>query len=110
MLKTDNDQTEQRRLAEALEHLQDQVSQSQRGGFGTTFKAFVFGAVVGGGLALFYAPQRGEELRQQMQQRGSQMKEQASQLTGQVKDQATQLADQVQQSAGQIKDQAQQSA
>jgi gas vesicle protein len=109
-MKGESGAGDQRRLAEALEHLEDQVARSQRGGFGTTFKAFVIGALVGAGAALFYAPQRGEELRQQMQQRSSQMKEQATQLAGQVQQSVGQVKDQAQQSASQIKDQAQQSA
>jgi gas vesicle protein len=101
-------QLDQRKLLERLERLEKQLAkrnEDRGGGVGATLKAFAVGALVGGGVALLYAPQRGEQTRQRVLQ----VKEQATQLAGQAKEQATQVAGQAQQAASQIKDQAQQS-
>ena len=100
-------QLDQGKLLARLERLEtqlDRVARAQGGGFGATLRGFVLGALVGAGLALLYAPQRGEETRQRV----FQVKEQAAQLAGQAREQATQVAGQAQQAAGQLKGQAQQ--
>ncbi|HEX6736833.1 MAG TPA: YtxH domain-containing protein [Vicinamibacteria bacterium] len=105
----DTVQLDQGKLMDRLERLEKQIAKSgeQRGGgFGTALKAFTVGALVGGGAALLYAPQRGEQTRQRLLQ----AKEQATQMAGQAKEQTAQLAGQAQQAAGQLKDQAQQAA
>jgi gas vesicle protein len=120
----DTVQLDQGKLMDRLARLEKQIVEgnAQRGGgLGSALKAFTFGALVGGGAALLYAPQKGEQTRRQLLARGSQAKEQATQLAGQakeqtaqlagqVKDQATQVAGQAQQAAGQLKEQAQQAA
>ena len=116
----DTVQLDQGKLMDRLARLEKQIVEgnAQRGGgLGSALKAFTFGALVGGGAALLYAPQRGEQTRQRLRQAkeqaaqvAGQAKEQTAQLAGQVKDQATQVAGQAQQAAGQLKEQAQQAA
>ena len=80
-----------------LAQLERQVAKSDKrrgGGFAGTLKVFTFGSLLGGGLALLYAPQTGEQTRRQLLRRGTQLK-----------DQATQVADQARQAAGQATDQ-----
>jgi gas vesicle protein len=113
-------QVDQDKLLDRLERLEKQIAKSgeQRGGgFGTALKAFAVGALAGGGLALLYAPQRGEQTRQRLLQAkeqatqvAGQAREQTAQLAGQVKEQATQVAGQAQQAVSQLKDQVQSSA
>lgn len=100
-------QLDQDRLLERLERLEQQLAlvvRAQGGGFGATLLGFALGALVGGALALLYAPQRGEETRQRVLL----AKEQAAQLAGQAKGQATQVAGQAQHAASRLRDQAQQ--
>ena len=81
-----------------LAQLERQIVKSDKrrgGGFAGTLKVFTVGSLLGGGLALLYAPQTGEQTRRQLLQRGTQLK-----------DQATQVADQARQAAGQATDQA----
>ena len=81
-----------------LAQLERQIAKSdqrRRGGFAGTLKVFTVGSLLGGGLALLYAPQTGEQTRRQLLRRGTQLK-----------DQATQVADQARQAAGQATDQA----
>lgn len=96
-------------LIETVERLQKQVAKSNKGGgFGGGIKPFLFGSLIGGGLALLYAPKPGTETRQQLFQTGTELKESATQLAGQAKEQAGTLQDQAQQTLTQAKDQAQQ--
>ena len=81
-----------------LARLERQIARSDRrrgGGFAGTLKVFTVGSLLGGGLALLYAPQPGEQTRRQLLRRGTQRK-----------DQATQVADQARQAGGQATDQA----
>ena len=81
-----------------LARLERQIVKSDKcrgGGFAGTLKVFTVGSLLGGGLALLYAPQTGEQTRRQLLRRGSQLK-----------DQATPAADQARQGAGQAADQA----
>ena len=101
-------QLDQGKLLDRLEHLEQQlarVARAQGRGFATALRAFTLGVLVGGGLALLYAPQRGEETRQRVLQ----LTEHAAQRASQAKEQATQVAGQAQQAASQLKDQAQSS-
>ena len=105
----DTVQVDQGKLLDRLERLEKQIARGNArrgGGLGTALKAFAVGALVGGGAALLYAPQRGEQTRQRLLQ----AKDQATQLAGQAKEQTAHLAGQAQQAAGQLKDQAQQAA
>lgn len=95
-------------LIETVERLQKQVAKSNKGGgFGGGIKPFLFGSLIGGGLALLYAPKPGTETRQQLFQTGTELKESATQLAGQAKEQAGTLQDQAQQVTGQVREQAQ---
>jgi YtxH-like protein len=90
-------QLDQGQLLKRLAGLEQQIAKSgqQRGGgVGTALKAFGVGALVGGGVALLYAPRPGEQTRRQLLQRGSQAKEQATQAAGQLKEQAQQAVSQ----------------
>jgi gas vesicle protein len=81
-----------------LAQLERQLAKSDQrrgGGVAGTLKVLTVGSLLGGGLALLYAPQTGEQTRRQLLQRGTQLK-----------DQATQVADQARQAAGQATDQA----
>src|SRR5438045_8491335 len=89
----DTVQLDQGKLMDRLERLEKQIargSERRGGGFGTALKAFAVGALVGGGAALLYAPQRGEQTRQRLRQ----AKEQATQLAGPAKEQTAQMAGQ----------------
>jgi gas vesicle protein len=109
----DTVQLDQGKLLERLERLEQQIAKSGRqrgGGVGTALKAFTVGSLVGGGLALLYAPQKGEQTRQQLQQRGTQLRDQATQVAGQAQQAAGQFTDQAQQSVSQATDRVQATA
>ena len=85
-------QLDQDKLLDRLDHLEKrltQVGKGQGGGFGATVRTLLLGALVGGALALLYAPQQGEEARRRMLE----LKEQAGQRVGQVKEQIAPAAD-----------------
>ena len=106
-------QLDQGKLLDRLERLEKQIAKSGRrrgGGLGTTLKAFAVGALAGGGLALLYAPQKGEQTRQRLLERGAQLREQATEAAGQAQQAAGQLADQAQQSVSQATDRVQATA
>ena len=88
-------QLDQGKLLDRLQRLEKQVAKSgeKRGGLGTALKAFTFGSLVGGGVALLYAPQKGEQTRQRLLQRGTQLKDQATQVAGQAQQAAGQVGD-----------------
>ena len=103
-------QLDQGQLLKRLERLEQQLAkrgQRRGGGAGTALKAFTVGALVGGGAALLYAPQRGEQIRRQLRQRGSQVTEQATAVAGQARQAAGQLTDQARQAISQGTDQVQ---
>ena len=90
-------QLDQGHLLKRLAGLEKQIAKSgqQRGGgVGTALKAFGVGALVGGGVALLYAPQTGEQTRQRLLRRGTELKDQAAQAAGQATEQAASLAGQ----------------
>ena len=86
-------QLDQGQLLERLERLERQLAQSRVRPAGGGLRMFLFGALVGGGLALLYAPQQGEQSRERVLQ----WKDRAVELAGQAQEQATRVAGQVQQ-------------
>ena len=106
-------QLDQGKLMDRLERLEKQIvkgSTRRGGGVGTALKAFAVGALAGVGLALLYAPQKGEQIRQQLLERGTQLREQATEVAGQAQQAAGQLTDQAQQKVSQATDRVQATA
>ena len=106
----DTIQLDQGKLLDRLERLEKQVAkggQRRGGGLGTALKAFTVGSLVGGGVALLYAPRPGEQTRQQLLRRGAEAREQATQVAGQAQHAVGQLKDQVQQPISQGTDRVQ---
>ena len=106
----DTVQLDQGKFLDRLERLEKQIAKSSTrrgGGVGTALKAFAVGSLVGGGLALLYAPQKGEQTRQQLLERGTQLREQATEVAGQAQQAAGQFTDQAQQSVSQATDRVQ---
>jgi gas vesicle protein len=104
---------DQGKLMDRLERLEKQIAKSgtrRGGGVGTALRAFTVGSLVGGGLALLYAPQKGEQIRQQLLQRGTELRDQATQVVGQAQQAAGQATDRVQQSVSQATDRVQATA
>ena len=106
-------QLDQGKLLDRLERLEQQIAKSgtrRGGGVGTALKAFTVGSLVGGGLALLYAPRTGEQTRQQLLERGTQLRDQATQAAGQAQQTAGQFTDQAQQAVSQATDRVQATA
>lgn len=98
-----------RQLAETLDRIERQLAKNsqQRGGFGSMLRAFLFGSVVGAGLAVLYAPQAGAQTRQKLSQTSGEWMERATQFTDQAQDQVITLQAQAQEKLSQAKEQAQ---
>lgn len=98
----DSPQRNQDEILERLGRVEEQLTTiARRGrGRGAPLRTFALGALLGGGAALLYAPQRGEQTRQRVLQ----AKDQATQAAGPARERVAHLAGQAQQVTGQIKD------
>jgi gas vesicle protein len=96
-------------LREQLEKLQRQlVERDQQGGSVLGFLGgVVLGMLVGAVLALIFAPQPGQQTREQLRDTSIELKGRATQAVGQAKEQASPLAAQAQDTLGQVRTRAQ---
>ncbi len=63
---------------------------SKQSDFGAFLTGFFVGGLIGAGMALIFAPQSGEETREQIRQKGNELGEQASQTAEEVRHKAEQ--------------------
>jgi gas vesicle protein len=96
-------------LLQEIERLQRQLADrdEQEGGVMGFLGGLALGTLLGGALALIFAPQSGEQMREQLRDTSIQLRERATQLTDQVKEQAGTVQEQAQGALGQVKEQAQ---
>lgn len=98
---------EEQLLAE-LQRLREQLdAQEESGSILGFLGGFALGALVGGVLALAYAPQAGEETREQLRETSIELKERATRAAEQAKDQAGTLQAQAQDALGGVRERAQ---
>ena len=97
------------KLLEELEELRRRLAErdDQEGGVMGFLGGMALGVLVGGALALVFAPQSGEETRTQLRDTSIQLKERASTVADQVKEQAGTVQTQAQDSLGQVRERAQ---
>jgi gas vesicle protein len=93
-------------LMEEIERLRQQLADrdEQEGGIMGFLGGLALGTLLGGALALVFAPQTGEETREQLRDTSIQLRERATQLADQVKEQAPALPDQVRERAQTLTD------
>lgn len=95
-------------LMEELQRLREQFDAREESSSILGFLGgFALGALVGGVLALAYAPRAGEETREQLRETSIELKERASRAAEQAKDQAGTLQAQAQDALGGVRERAQ---
>lgn len=96
------------RLLAELERLRRQLAERRDGGGGSGFLGgLALGLIVGGALALAFAPRAGEETREQWRETSIELKDRASRVAEQAKDQAGALQAQAQGALGGVRERAQ---
>jgi len=96
-------------LVEELERLRRQLAErgDSDGGIMGFLGGLALGTLVGGALAIVFAPQSGEQTREQLRETSIELKDRATQVAGQAREQADTLQTQAQEVLGQAKDQVQ---
>ena len=96
-------------LLQELEELRRRLAErdDQEGGVIGFLGGMALGVLVGGALALIFAPQSGEETRTQLRDTSIQLKERATTVADQVKEQAGTVQTQAQDALGQVRERAQ---
>ena len=74
------------RLERVTDQLEQAAKRNQGGGLLSVLKSFALGALVGAGIALLYAPQRGEQTRALLQRNANEMQDRATQTASGVKE------------------------
>jgi gas vesicle protein len=97
------------KLLEELEELRRRLAErdDQEGGIMGFLGGMVLGMLMGGTLALIFAPKSGEETRTQLRDTSIQLKERATTVADQVKEQAGTVQTQAQDALGQVRERAQ---
>ncbi len=75
------------RLEQVTAQLEQAARRNQGGGIMGALKPFLLGALAGAGLALLYAPQRGEQTRAMLRRNATDLQDRATQTASSVKEQ-----------------------
>ena len=74
------------RLEQVTAQLEQAARRNQGGGIMGALKPFLLGALAGAGLALLYAPQRGEQTRAMLRRNATDLQDRATQTASSVKE------------------------
>ncbi len=74
------------RLEQVTAQLEQAARRNQGGGIMGALKPFLLGALVGAGMALLYAPQRGEQTRAMLRRNATDLQDRAMQTASSVKE------------------------
>ena len=96
-------------LSKAVERVRRQIEELEReeGGGGGFLRGFGLGALLGGALALIFAPRPGQQTREQLRETTITLQDRASTAAQGAKEQAGTLQEQAQDALGQVKERAQ---
>jgi len=81
------------------------MSERHDTGFGWFIFGFLLGGLVGAVLSLAYAPQSGEETRQQIREKGIELRGRAEQAVERARERFEELSEQARTQAGQVREQ-----